>query len=439
MKNIAEILSKIKTISTDSRTAGQGDLFIAIVGEKFDGHNFVADVIARGAEFAIVSKPIDNVPTDKQIIVPDTKKAYLEIGEYMRNKLSELKVIALTGSAGKTTTKEMLKHVLSKFANVYATHANFNNDIGVAKTLCEIPSDAQIAIVEIGMSHTGEIANIVPHVRPDVAIVTNIYPMHLENFADISGIANAKAEIFAGLKQGGTAIINADTDCADVLISAAPSNTILYGEKDLINVSELENQTNVVANIDSKEIEFTLPMIGNHNVYNALCVLSAVNSLGFDTEIAAAALAEFSALPGRGKVHHLSLPNGGKWTLIDESYSAQPESLKLAIKNLDRMQAKRKVAVIGKMAEIGDQSEQMHREIGQLIAKTNIDLVVGVCSETKDILNQLPESIKQYYFENTDGLENFLLNELLNDGDVVLIKGSHYGSKLFAVVEKLLK
>src|SRR5574344_1077435 len=172
MKNIAEILSKIKTISTDSRTAGQGDLFIAIVGEKFDGHNFVADVIARGAEFAIVSKPIDNVPTDKQIIVPDTKKAYLEIGEYMRNKLSELKVIALTGSAGKTTTKEMLKHVLSKFANVYATHANFNNDIGVAKTLCEIPSDAQIAIVEIGMSHTGEIANIVPHVRPDIAIVT---------------------------------------------------------------------------------------------------------------------------------------------------------------------------------------------------------------------------------------------------------------------------
>lgn len=439
MKNIAEILSKIKTISTDSRTAGQGDLFIAIIGEKFDGHNFVADVIARGAAFAIVSKPIDNVPTDKQIIVPDTKKAYLEIGEYIRHKSKELKVIALTGSAGKTTTKEMLKHVLSKFANVYATHANFNNDIGVAKTLCEIPGDAQIAIVEIGMSHTGEIANIVPHVQPNIAIVTNIYPMHLENFADISGIANAKAEIFAGLKQGGTAIINTDTDCAEILIKSATDKIVLYGNKNLVNVSEIENQTNVVANIDSKEIEFTLPMIGNHNVYNALCVLSAVNSLGFDTEIAAAALAEFSALPGRGKVHHLSLPNGGKWTLIDESYSAQPESLKLAIKNLDRMQAKRKVAVIGKMAEIGDQSEQMHREIGQLIAKTNIDLVVGVCSETKDILNQLPESIKQYYFENTDGLENFLLNELLNDGDVVLIKGSHYGSKLFAVVEKLLK
>jgi len=439
MKNIAEILSKIKTISTDSRTAGQGDLFIAIIGEKFDGHDFVADVIARGAEFAIVSRPIDGVSADKQIIVPDTKKAFLEIGEFIRHKSPELKVIALTGSAGKTTTKEMLKHVLSKFANVYATHANFNNDIGIAKTLCEIPSGTEIAIIEIGMSHAGEIANIVPHVRPDVAIVTNVYPMHLENFADISGIANAKAEIFSGLKQGGIAVINTDTDCADILISAAPSNVVLYGKKDLINVSELENQTNVIANIDNKKIEFTLPMIGNHNVYNALCILSTVNALGFDIEIAATALADFGALPGRGKVHNLTLKNGGKWTLIDESYSAQPESLKLAIKNFDKMQAKHKIAVIGKMAEIGDQSEQMHREIGKLLAKTNINVVVGVCPETKDILGQLPASIKQFYFESADGLENFLSDELLDDGDVVLIKGSHYGSKLFQIVEKLLK
>ncbi|MDR1207145.1 MAG: UDP-N-acetylmuramoyl-tripeptide--D-alanyl-D-alanine ligase [Rickettsiales bacterium] len=431
-------------ISTDSRTVGKGDLFIAIDGDNFDGHDFVADVINdKGAAAAIVQKPVVGVASDRLIIVPDTKRAYLQIGNYVRTH-SGAKIIALTGSAGKTTTKEELKFILSKFARTYATEKNFNNTIGVAQTLCNIPHDAEIAIIEIGMSHAGEIAELVPFIAPDIAIVTNVYPMHLENFANLNGIAHAKAEIFSGLAPDGIAIINGDSMHADILTAAAhekTNNIVEYGKKDLISVSESENLIKVSSDIGDKSVSFALSGAGEHHVSNALCVLNVVNVLGIDVASAAGTLKDFGALDGRGKTHALELQNGGKWTLIDESYSAQPESLKFAIKTLNKIKAAgRKIAVIGKMAEIGTQSQEMHIEIGRVLSDTDIDIVIGICPETKDILSQLSDGMfEKYYFENNDGLENFLTGELLRAGDVVLIKGSHYGSKLFKTVERLLK
>ena len=467
---------QIKNISTDSRTAGEGDLFIAIPGEKFDGHEFVAEVLSRGAAAAVVSRIVEGAPRDRQILVPDTKEAYLKIGGWVRQQ-SKAKVIALTGSAGKTTTKEELKFILSKFANVYATTGNFNNDIGVPRTLCAMPADADIAIIEIGMSHAGEIARIVPYVAPDIAIVTNVYPMHIEFFPDgLPGIARAKAEIFSGLKPGGIAVVNSDANHSALLIMAVKpppcggvdalvsrvgggqrkselspptgsklptppqggsltAEIICFGKQNILSISDYK----VRAKIGNHECEFETSAPGEHHVYNALCVLTVVDVLGFDVARAAEFIKDFDVLPGRGKTHQLPLAGGGNYMLIDESYSAQPESLKIAIKNLDAMPTcGRKIAVIGKMAEIGEKSQEMHQEIGRLLAQADIDVVIGVCPETRDILAQLRPDQQQFYFENAQPVAEFLTGTLLRDGDTVLIKGSHYGSRLFETVDKLI-
>lgn len=428
LKTISDILgaapaknnAEISHISTDSRTIIPGSLFIAIAGDNFDGHDFAADAVnVKGAIAVVVQRKIPGLPETNQIVVPDTRRAYLLIGGYIR-RLCGARVIALTGSAGKTTVKEQLRIILSQFGRTHATESNFNNRIGVAKTLCDIPDDADFAVIEVGMSHAGEIAEMIPYIAPDVAIITNVYPMHLENFADISGIARAKAEIFQGLRPNGIAIINADSNGADILLAAAEKHAdrvITYSRKDS-----------------------TMTESDEHKSSNALCVLNTVNALGLDTSRVAEQLQEFDALPGRGKMHTLDLSDGGTYVLIDESYSAQPESLKIAIMNLNRMKtAGRKIAVIGEMAEIGEKSIEFHNAIGDVLAGTDIGVIVGIRPKTMDIMSRLPdEKFEKYYFENNHGLEKFLTDKLLRNGDTVLIKGSHYGARLFETVEKLL-
>jgi len=411
--SVAVKSAAIKNIVTNSKEVQPGDLFIAIAGDNFDGHSFVTNALEHGAAGAVVERPVDGAPPDKQILVPDTKQAYLQIGGFIRDQ-SRAKVIAITGSAGKTTTKEMMKLVFSKFASVYATGENFNNSIGVAMTLCAMPADVDIAIVEVGMSQAGHIANRAKFVKPDIAVVTNVFPMHLEFFDSVEGIAHAKAEIFSALSKEGVAVINRYSNFFDILEHAAREHTS--------HVTTYGNGGNPLAS-------------------NALCVLTVADLLGFDLKKAAEAINEFGALEGRGKVHKLSLPGTrSKFRLIDDSYSAQPESLKLAIENLGEMPANRKIAVVGKMSEIGERSREMHIEIGKALAKTDIALVIGVCPETRDILDQLDVGkFETHYFETSEGLDEYLLGQVLRDGDVVLIKGSHYGSKLFKTAKSLIE
>lgn len=432
-KKIAEIVGSpsvvvdadVDEVVTDSRIAKRGDLFIAIKGEKFDGHDFVKDVIARGVEVAIVQKQIPDVPAVRQIVVPDTLEAFGKIGRYIRRQFKG-KVIALTGSAGKTTTKEELRFVLSQFAPAYATTGNFNNHIGVPNTLCRMDMNAEYAVIEMGMSSKGEIARLVSYTEPDIAVVTNVYPMHIEFFDSFEGIAEAKAEIFEGLpKNGGTAVFNADTNFAEILEKRAAE----HGAK-IVKFGKNAHP----------EVEFELTEEGEHHLYNAWCVLSVVKELGLDLEKAAAVLKDFGALDGRGKRHNLHLPEGGEYILIDDSYSGQPESMRLAVEALDKTETGgRKIAVLGKMAELGDYSETKHIEIGQVLAKTGIDIVVGVKPETKVLLAQLPESVERHYFENKEGLDEFLMNKLLQNNDIVLIKGARYSSELYKVAESLIK
>ena len=431
-QKLAEILEyngdvadvEISEISTDSRKINDKTLFIALKGERFDAHDFVAEVLQKGCPLAIVDHLISEADAKKQIVVADTLQAYGKIGAYNRS-LFKGKVIGLTGSAGKTTTKEEIAFLLSKFAPTYATSGNHNNAVGVPQSLCEIDMNAEYAVIEMGMSAKGEIEYLTGLVKPDLAVITNVYPMHIEFFENFEGIARAKAEIFSGLKPNGTAIVNEDTNFADLLIAEAHRYTDdvrPFGKK------------------HHPQAEFSLQEDGEQFFYNAWCALSVVEALGLDVQKAAAHIKDFGALDGRGKQHTLSLPQGGSYTLIDDSYSGQPEAMKLALENLNKKSATgRKIAVLGKMAELGATSQARHIEIGKFAADTSVDIVIGVCPEMKDMLAQLPNDKQQYYFDNKDGLDDFLLNKLLQNGDILLIKGARYSSTLYQVTEELLK
>ena len=418
------ISTAINKIITDSRKAEKGALFIAIKGEKFDGHNFVGEVLDKGCELAVVEQILPDIPADRQIAVKNTVEAYGLLGAYNRS-LFKGKVIGLTGSAGKTTTKEEIKHALSVFGKTYATGGNHNNFIGVPQSLLEIDDDAAFAVIEMGMSSKGEISKLTSYVRPDVALVTNVYPMHIEFFENFAGIAEAKAEIFEGLHQGGTAIINEDTNFADILEKRAYEHTdklLKFGKNNHYNGNlELEQD-------------------GEIQCYNAWATLKVIEALGLDCDKAAASLKSFGALDGRGKKHTLPLPAGGTYTLIDDSYSGQPEAMKIAVKSLASMPCKgRRIALLGKMAELGDTSLAEHIAVGKLVADCKIDIVIGVKPEMKDMLAQLPATTEQYYFDSREGVAEFLQNKLLQKDDILLIKGARYSSELYKVTEQLLK
>ena len=429
---IAEILDvkhklpvfDIKGVSTDSRNCSADDVFVAIKGENFDAHDFVKDVLAKGCRLVIVNHIIDGVPLEQQIVVDDTLDAYGMLAAYNRS-LFKGKVIGLTGSAGKTTTKEEIKFLLSKYGKAYATKGNHNNFIGVPESLCNLDMDADFAVIEMGMSAKGEISRLTSYVKPDIAVVTNVYPMHIEFFNEFSDIAYAKAEIFESLNENATAIINADTNFADILSEQAKKyvNNVVYFGKE-----------------NKPDAEFEINMDGEHYMYNAWCALRVVESLGLDTTIAALVIKDFGALDGRGKHHKLKLDNGDEYILIDDSYSGQPEAMKIAIETLSKKKVSgRKIVVLGKMAELGDFSKAKHIEIGQTVNQADVDVVVGVCPEMKDMLDCVSDAKEKYYFENKDMVAEFLLNNLLQKDDIVLIKGARYSSKLYQVTEELLK
>ena len=419
--DIADIV--IERVSTDSRNVDEKCLFIALKGEKFDAHDFVKDVYEKGCRLMVVNHLIEDIPTQNQIVVDDTLRAYGKIGAYNRS-LYKGTVIGLTGSSGKTTTREEIAFLLSEFAKTYSTSGNHNNFIGVPQSLCDLDMSSEYAVLEMGMSAKGEISALTDMVKPDVAIITNVYPMHIEFFENLEGIAHAKAEIFEGLKKGGTAIINEDTNFADILIKEAQKRAgkiITFGKN------------------HHPDAEFKTQDNGEHYLYNGWCALSVIEALGLDVKKAASYIKDFGALEGRGKKHTLYFEKG-TYTLIDDSYSGQPEAMMLAIKSLSDSPTKgRKIAVLGKMGELGKTSKTRHHDVGKCLANSNIDVVIGVCEETKDILAELPQNVQQYYFETKDGLTEFLLEKILQDGDNVLIKGSHYASKLFQVAAELIK
>lgn len=441
-----ELDGAIKGISIDSRTVAADDLFFAIIGENQDGHDYVERALAAGAGAAVVSKAVAKAEAAKLITVTDTLQALNRLGIAARARTAA-KIIAITGSVGKTGTKEALRMALGACGLVHASVASYNNQWGVPLSLARCPEATRFGIFEIGMNHLDEIMPLVKMVRPHIVIVTTIAPVHLEMFSSLDQIAQAKAEIFAGLEKEGTAILNRDNCYFDYLSKAAQKagagHIIGFGEHEkaharLITCDLMANKSAIQAEILGQAVEYEIGAPGKHLVMNSLAVLAAVVEAGADLEKAAATLNQWQAPVGRGARHDLVV-DGKSFVLVDESYNGNPTSMRAALATLGQSIPSgtgRKIAVIGDMLELGEHSKDMHRELLQPLMAAKVDLVLAVGPDMQSLWHELPEKHRGAYAPNAVELEQFLIKSIL-PGDVVMIKGS-LGSKMGPLVDALL-
>ena len=428
---------RISGISIDSRTVAPGDAFFAIRGDNFDGHDFVSMALAGGASVAVISEArlaaLGHIRS-AMVVVDDVLEALVALGRASRSR-SNARIAAVTGSVGKTGTKAMLAWALAPDRIVHASPASFNNHWGVPLSLARMPPAAEIGIFEIGMNHAGEIAPLVGMVRPHVAIVTTIEPVHLEYFGSVEEIARAKAEIFLGVEPGGAAILNRDNPYFDLLAALALEAGVErivgfgeHGEADarLEAVDMKPDSSGVLATIFGKEVTYELGAPGRHVIQNSLAVLAAVDLLGGDLETAARAVGRMTAPVGRGSRHRLDLGTGGA-TLIDESYNANPASMRAAIALLGQAVPSgsgRRIAVLGEMRELGDEAATMHADLAEPLVEAGVDAVFLAGPMMGALWEALPESRRGAYAETAAELEDIVADRL-GPGDVVMVKGSN--------------
>ena len=420
-------------VAIDSRKAQPGDLFIALTGPNHDGHDHVASALRAGATAAMVARvPLGLTSAAPLLVVQNTQAGLEALASAARSRFQG-KVIALTGSVGKTGTKEMLRLVLSVQGETAATIGNLNNHIGAPLTLARLPVDADYAVLELGMNHPGEIRPLAKMARPHVALITKIAPAHTEFFSSVAEVA-AKAEIFEGLEPGGVAIVNADDGFAETLSKAAleagAAQVLRFGQANDADVRLLD----IVLESDGSDVEIgvkgswmvcRIGAAGQHWAINSLGVLAAVESAGADILIAAEALAEVQAPAGRGATETLTLPQGAI-TLIDESYNASPEAMRAAFSVLTARipeGAGRRIAVLGDMLELGGNAPREHRELGEALARLPVDLVFAAGPEMRALVEALHPEQRARYAVDTMTLAPHVVREL-KGGDVVLVKGS---------------
>jgi UDP-N-acetylmuramoyl-tripeptide--D-alanyl-D-alanine ligase len=422
-------------ISIDTRTLRPGDLFVALTDAR-DGHDFVADAFAKGAAGALVSKPVAGF--ENLLVVDDTLAALTRLGEFSRAR-STAKIVAVTGSVGKTTTKEMLRRALSAFGHVHAAAASFNNHIGVPLTLARMPRDADFAVLEIGMNHPGEIAPLSHLARPHVAIITAVERAHIGHMGSVEAIAAEKADVFRGLTAGGMAILPRDSAFLQKLGAAVPAGAarITFGARDLAEARLIEAESDadgcaVLGRIDGKVTRVRLNAPGTHMAMNAMAVLAACHALGLDVEKAAAALDGFEPLPGRGARREVAVADGVA-LLLDESYNASGAAMRAAFAVL-ALQPGRRVAVLGDMLELGDEAEDEHLDLrAQLLEAADIVFTAGAMMGL--LFDTLPPAKQGAHAGDAAALAP-LVRAALRPGDAVLVKGS-YGSRMRDVVSHL--
>lgn len=436
-------------ISIDSRNIAFGDLFVALRGPNFDGHVFVADALAKGAAAAMVDRVPETLPPGANLLrVKDTFDGLNAMAAAARQR-SGARVIGVTGSVGKTSTKEMLRHVFSGQGATHATAGNLNNHWGVPLTLARMPVDSRFAVIEMGMNHAGEIAPLSTLARPHIAIVTAIEAVHLENFSGIEAIADAKAEIFTGLEPGGIAVINRDTPHFERLAAAAraagAAEVIGFGESREAEARLIKYAPNaacscVAAEILGHPMTFKIGAPGRHWVLNALGVLAAAQAAGVDLAEAGMALAGITAPKGRGERHVLAWRDGGAVELIDDSYNASPTSMRAAFSVLAMASPNavrgRRIAVLGDMLELGPNAEAAHAGLAEDLERDGIDLVFAAGPLMRALYDALPPLRRGHHAANAAELIQ-PLRRAIRGGDVLLVKGSH-GSRMDKVIDDLL-
>jgi len=441
----------ITGISIDSRSIAPGEAFFAIKGDRVDGHDFASMAMANGAALLVVSEarlPAMGRLTVPVIVVEDVLAALGKLGQAARAR-SRAQIIAVTGSVGKTTTKEMLRRVLSPSGKVHASVASFNNHWGVPLTLARMPLDTYFGVFEVGMNHPDEIRPLVKMIKPHVAVITTIAPAHLGNFKSIREIATAKAEIFEGVVSGGQVVLNRDNDQFNFLERTAQACDITHvhsfgqhAKADFrlaeFNGSDQSSTLWITIDGDTKEVAIGAP--GRHIAENALAALGVVKIVGADMQQAIGALATLQPEKGRGRRHRLMIDHGA-FTVIDESYNANPASMRAAIAVLASAVptgAGRRIAVLGDMLEMGDYAERVHSDLAGPLLAAGIEHVWLAGREMAALKESLPESVQVVHYETTEELSEYVLNSVVA-GDVLMVKSSlgiGFGKIVAALLDK---
>jgi UDP-N-acetylmuramoyl-tripeptide--D-alanyl-D-alanine ligase len=429
-------------VSIDTRTIRPGDLFVALQGETGDGHGFVADALAKGAAGAVVHRHVQNV--GPVLLVDDTLAGLHRLGGYARERFSG-RLVAVTGSVGKTTTKEMLRTILTAFGRTHAAVASYNNQWGLPLTLARMPLDAEFCVAEIGMNHAGEIAPLARLARPHVAVITAIEKAHIGFLGSIEAIADEKAEILRALEPDGVAVLPADTPLLPRLRAAAGNaRVVTFGaaptaDARLVGLQMDANGSDVAAEVEGRRVTFRLNAPGRHMAMNALAALAAANHLARRAEEAAErtgageVLQRFAPVIGRGARRQIALA-GGTALLLDESYNGNPASMRAALAVLRLQPARRRIVVLGDMLELGDAGPVEHRALATEVAAA-ADHLFACGPLMRDLFAAVPAAIGVAHTCDSASLAP-MVARFVAAGDAVLIKGS-LGSRMKLVVNAL--
>jgi UDP-N-acetylmuramoyl-tripeptide--D-alanyl-D-alanine ligase len=434
-------------VSIDSRSVAEGDLFIALKGPNFDGHAYAAAALEAGAAAAMIDHLPEGLSSTAPLLrVADTMAGLEALGRIGRHR-ARARICAVTGSVGKTGTKEALATALAPQGETAASAGSLNNHWGVPLSLARMRPSARFGVFELGMNHAGEITPLTQMVRPHVAIITTIEPAHLGHFDSLDQVADAKAEIFVGVEDGGCAVLNRDNAFFDHLAAAARAQGIerIIGigaddsaEARLIEMTAEPDGSRVTARIDGHEIVYRVAQPGRHHVINSLAVLAAANALGADMAEAANALGAVAPLAGRGRLHEFAVP-GGTVTLIDESYNASPASMRAAIETLGALKPAghgRRIAVLGDMRELGTGSRDFHAGLAHPLTECGIDLVFCAGTEMKALFDAVGAPVEATHAPDSAALAP-MVAAAVKPGDIVTVKGS-LASGMKRVVDALL-
>lgn len=424
---------EFNSFSKDTRTIKNGDFYIPLIGERFDGHDYISAAMQNGASgFFLSSRYLQKEKTIQEamtlnggiviIEVDDTLLALQKLAGYNRNKKSRVKLIAVTGSVGKTSTKEMIHSVLEKGFHVLKTEGNLNNEIGLPLTLLRL-NDEEVCVVEMGMSSFGEISLLSKLAKPDIAVITNIGVAHIGILGSQENIFKAKLEILDGLKENGTLIVNGDDQFLKTLETGDHLKVIKYGIKNTdadIKASDISNEKAfAVFHVDQKK--YMLNCIGRHNIYNALCAMAVGRELGLQEERIVEGYSDYKNENMR--MQQIQLKND--ILLINDAYNANYDSMKAGIEAVDALRAKRKLLVLGDMYELGEYSMELHRKIGELLAGKRPDLLITCGKDAIEISNTMKKNSENpaYHFEDKkDAISK--LKEVISEGDLIYFKAS---------------
>ncbi len=435
-------------VSIDSRTCAAGDLFVALTGPNFDGHEFVGEALSAGAAGAVVSRvPAGLEESPNLVTVGDCDAALTALGRFARDR-SAAQFVCVTGSVGKTSTKDGLAAALGACGPTHATVGNLNNQWGVPLTLARMPADAAYGVLELGMNHAGELTPLSQLTRPDVAVITAIEAVHLEFFDSVAAIAEAKAEIFAGLGKQGAAVLNRDNAYFALLASIAAEHgakrILGFGadpEADarLIAAKADDEGSDVTAEVDGHALHYRINAPGRHRVINSLAVLAAAAALEVNLDTAAAALGDVAIARGRGRRHRVAMADG-EYVVIDDSYNASPASMRAAFEVLSGAHPEgsgRRMAVLGDMLELGAEAPQLHARLARNLQDNGVDQVL-TCGPLMAALDEaLPSQMRGGHAATPEQLLPIVLTAV-KTGDVVLVKGS-LGSRVGLIAEALIK